>query len=291
MDIVTDGFLPVALAIIMLSLGLGLTGADFARVARQPKDFLIGAVSQIVLLPAIALLLVTIWPIAPEMAVGVMIVAAAPGGPASNILTAFARGDVALSISLTAVISLISVVTVPFVLALSYAHFMGEAAGSDFSVVGTAIGIFVVVAVPVLAGMLVRRFAANTATRIEPTARRVSAALFVLVVVAALVQERDQIVTYLAQAGPVTLTLNLTMMLVAFAIARLVGAGPRQRIAITIECGLQNGTLAITAASVLFGGGLFVVPAASYSMIMFVTALLLVYGLRRKARAHGQFDR
>lgn len=288
MGIVTDGFLPLALAFIMFSLGLGLTGEDFARVARQPRDFLIGAASQIVLLPVVALVLVLVWPMPPEMAVGVMIVAAAPGGPASNILTAFARGDVALSISLTAIISLVSVLTVPVVIAFAYARFMGEAAGSDFSVVGTAIGIFVVVAVPVLAGMLVRRFAATGAARFEPKARMISTVLFVLVVIAALMQERENIVSYLGQAGLVMLALNLTMMALAYGIARLAGSGPRQQTAIVIECGLQNGTLAITAASILFGGGLFVVPAASYSMIMFVTALALVYLLRRASHSAGR---
>jgi BASS family bile acid:Na+ symporter len=214
-----------------------------------------------------------------------MIVAAAPGGPASNILTAFARGDVALSISLTAIISLFSVVTVPFVIGLAYSHFMGAETASDFSVLGTAVGIFVVVAVPVLCGMLVRRFASEFAIRSEPAARHISTVLFGLVVIAALVQERQNIIAYPAEAGPIMLTLNVTMMLVAYLVARLIGTGGKQQIAIIIECGLQNGTLAITAASVLFGGGLFVVPAASYSMIMFVTALMLVFCLRRMAPA------
>ncbi|MEM7442427.1 MAG: bile acid:sodium symporter family protein [Pseudomonadota bacterium] len=284
MSIVTDGILPLALAFIMFSLGLGLTAADFVRVARQPKDFLVGAASQIVLLPAVALLLVLIWPMPPEMAVGVMIVAAAPGGVVSNILTSFARGDVALSISLTAIISLVSVITVPIVIAVSYNLLMGEAAEGDLSVLSTAVGIFVVVAVPVLIGMAVRHFAAGAATRFEPSARAVSGVLFVLVVIGALVQERENILTYLGQAGLIMLALNVVMMLVAYGVAKVAGSARKQQIAIVIECGLQNGTLAITAATLLFGGGLFVVPAACYSMIMFVTSLLLVYVLRRRFR-------
>lgn len=285
MGIVTDGFLPLALAFIMFSLGLGLTAQDFVRVARQPRDFFIGALSQVVLLPLVALVIVLVWPMPPEMAVGVMIVAAAPGGATSNILTALARGDVALSISLTAIISLVSVVTVPIVIALAYTHLMGGDAAADFSVVGTALGIFVIVAVPVIAGMLVRRFATGAAVRFEPTARAIAVVLFILVVIAALIQERENIVSYLGQSGPVMLALNLIMMLLAYLMARLAHAGAKQQIAIVMECGLQNGTLAITAATILFGGGLFALPAASYSMIMFVTALLLVWVLRRTTRA------
>ncbi len=281
MGIIVDVVLPLALAFIMLALGLGLTFDDFARVARRPRDFAVGALSQIVVLPAVAFILASIWPMAPELALGLMIIAAAPGGVTSNILTAFARGDVALSISLTAVISLLSVITIPVIVVFSYGQFIGEQAGQDISVAGTAIGVFLIVAVPVLIGLSIRRFAESFALRAEPAARRVSAVLFVLVLAGAIYQERSNIVPYFAQAGLVTLVLNLLMMAIAYLLARMFATGPSQRIAIAIECGLQNGTLAIAVAVLLFGGGLAAVPAATYSLIMFVTALIYIALLRR----------
>ena len=281
MGFLVDVVLPLALAFIMLALGLGLTFDDFARVVRRPRDFAVGALSQIVVLPAVAFALASVWPMAPELALGLMIIAAAPGGVTSNILTAFARGDVALSISLTAVISLLSVVTIPVIVVFAYARFIGEQAGKDISVAGTALGVFLIVAVPVLIGLIVRRFAESFALRFEPAARKISSVLFVLVLAGAIYDQRANIVPYFAQAGLVTLVLNLLMMTIAWLLARMFATGPTQRIAIAIECGLQNGTLAIAVAVLLFGGGLATVPAATYSLIMFATALIYIAVLRR----------
>jgi BASS family bile acid:Na+ symporter len=280
MGVVTEIVLPLALAFIMFALGLGLTFDDFARVARQPRDFVIGAILQIVLLPVVAFALVSVWSLSPELALGVMIIAAAPGGVTSNILTAFARGDVALSISLTAVISLLSVVTIPLVVVFSYTQLIGGEAG-DVSVTATAVSVFVIVTVPVLIGLAVRRFAEGFAIRFNPIARQVSAVLFLIVLAGAIFQERANIVTYFAEAGLITLVLNLVMMGLAYFVARMFASGARQRITISIECGLQNGTLAIAVATLLFGGGQAVVPAATYSLIMFGTALVFIAFLRR----------
>ena len=281
MGFLVDVVLPLALAFIMLALGLGLTFDDFARVVRRPRDFAVGAVSQIVVLPVVAFALASAWPMAPELALGLMIIAAAPGGVTSNILTAFARGDVALSISLTAVISLLSVITIPIIVVFAYGQFIGEQTGKDISVAGTALGVFLIVAVPVLIGLIVRRFAESFALRFEPAARKISAVLFVLVLAGAIYDQRANIVPYFAQAGLVTLVLNLLMMTIAWLLARTFATGPTQRIAIAIECGLQNGTLAIAVAVLLFGGGLATVPAATYSLIMFATALIFIAVLRR----------
>ena len=270
----------MALAFIMLSLGLGLTFGDFARVATRPRDFLVGAVSQVVLLPAVAFVLVNLWPVPPEIALGVMIIAATPGGVTSNLLTALGRGDVALSISLTAVISLLSVVTIPLIVVFPHGHFVGGDAG-DISVTETAVSVFLIVALPVLVGLAIRCRAGRFALKVEPVARRVSTMLFVLVVAGAVWQERENAIDYMAQAGPVTLVLNVAMMALAYALARFLASGPRQRVAIAIECGLQNGTLAIAVATLLFGGGTVVVPAATYSLIMFATALIFLALLRR----------
>lgn len=285
MGIVTDVFLPLALAFIMFALGLGLTFDDFARVAKNPRDFVVGAVSQLILLPAVAFGLVSIWSLPPELALGVMIIAAAPGGVTSNILTAFGRGDVALSISLTAVISLLCVVTIPFIVVFAHGQFMGGDAVADVSVGKTAISVFAIVTVPVLIGLLVRRFAAGFAERSERMANRISTILFVIVLAGAIYQEKDNIVAYFTQAGLVTLALNVVMMVLAYLIARVFASGAKQRIAISIECGLQNGTLAIAVATLLFGGGLVAVPAATYSLIMFGTALIYIAILRRGSRA------
>ena len=284
MGIITDIVLPVALAFIMFALGLGLTFADFARVARQPRDFLIGVASQLILLPAVAWLLVSVWSLPPELALGVMIIAAAPGGVTSNILTALARGDVALSISLTAVISLVCVVTIPLIVVFAHDRLMDGSATGDVSVAKTAISVFVIVTVPVTIGLLVRHFAAGFSRRVEPAVRHISTVLFIIVLAGAIYQERANIVTYFAQAGLITMTLNVVMMVLAYCIARLFASGPRQRITISMECGLQNGTLAIAVAAILFGGGLVAVPAATYSLIMFATALIYVAIARRSVK-------
>jgi len=280
MNIVTDIFLPIALAFIMFALGLGLTGTDFLRVIKQPKDFFVGAISQIILLPVIAFVLVKIWPISPELAIGVMIIAAAPGGVTSNILTSFARGDVALSISLTAIISLLSVITVPFIIVTSLGLLGSENVSQNISLTSMAISIFLIVTVPVIIGMIFRRFASNTAINFEPIAKKISVVLFIIVLLGAILAEKDNIVSYFADAGLITFVLNVLMMVVAFYVAKLFGTGNAQKKCIAIECGLQNGTLAIFVGTTLFGGGAFVIPAATYSLIMFVTSLIFVFFVR-----------
>ena len=281
MGIITDIFLPLALAFIMFSLGLGLTGADFTRVAKQPKDFFVGLICQIILLPVVALILVKLWPISPELAIGVMIIAAAPGGVTSNILTSFARGDVALSISLTAIISLLSVVTVPFIIITSLGLLGSENISKDISLVSISISMFLIVVVPTLLGMLFRKFLSNAATKFESTAKKISVVLFVIVLLGAILAEKDNIVSYFTDAGLITLVLNVVMMILAFYVAQLFGTGSAQKKCISIECGLQNGTLAIFVGTTLFGGGAYVIPAATYSLIMFATSLIFIFFVRK----------
>ena len=281
MNIVTDIILPLALAFIMFALGLGLTGGDFLRVIRQPRDFFVGAISQIILLPVIAFILVKIWPIAPELAIGVMIIAAAPGGVTSNILTSFAKGDVALSISLTAIISLLSVITVPFIILTSLTLLEYPDLNLNISLTSMAISMFLIVTVPVIFGMMFRKFSSNVALKFEPIAKKISIVLFVIVLLGAIVAERENVISYFAQAGLITLALNVVMMIIAYYIAQLLASGIKQKKCITIECGLQNGTLAIFVATSIFGGGMYVIPAATYSLIMFATSLLFIYFARK----------
>ena len=281
MNVVTDVILPLALAFIMFALGLGLTGADFLRVIKQPRDFFVGTFSQIILLPIIAFILVKLWPISPELAIGVMIIAAAPGGVTSNILTSFAKGDVALSISLTAIISLLSVITVPFIILTSLTLIENSGLDLNISLTNMAISMFLIVTVPVIIGMIFRKFASNVAIKFESIAKKISAVLFVIVLLGAILAEKDNVVSYFAQAGLITLVLNVVMMIVAYYIAQLLASGTQQKKCITIECGLQNGTLAIFVATSIFGGGIYVIPAATYSLIMFATSLIFVYFVRK----------
>ena len=277
MGIITDIFLPLALAFIMFALGLGLTGADFLRVLKQPKDFLVGAISQIILLPIIAFILIKIWPISPELAIGIMIIAAAPGGVTSNILTSFAKGDVALSVSLTAIISLLSVITVPFIIITSLNLLDLNNVSQKISLTNMALSMFLIVTLPVILGMIIKKILSNFVLSFEPIAKKISIFLFVFVLIGAILAERNNVIAYFAQAGLITLVLNVVMMIVAFYVAQLLGSGIAQKKCIAIECGLQNGTLAIFVATTLFGGGVYLIPAATYSLIMFATSLIFVF--------------
>ena len=281
MNIVTDVILPLALAFIMFVLGLGLTGGDFLRVVKQPRDFFVGFFSQILILPIIAFVLVKIWPIAPELAIGVMIIAAAPGGVTSNLLTSFAKGDVALSISLTAIISLLCVLTIPFIVLTSVELFGVSGVDSNISLIGMSRDMFLIVTVPVILGMLLRKISYKIATKFETIAKKISIILFILVLLGAIAAERENVISYFAQAGLITLTLNVVMMVVAYYVAQLLVSGTKQKKCITIECGLQNGTLAIFVATSVFGGGMYVIPAATYSLIMFGTSLIFIYLVKK----------
>jgi len=281
MGIITEIFLPLSLAFIMFSLGLSLTIEDFSRVIKQPKDFLIGLICQIILLPIVAFLIVKIWPISPELAIGVIIISVAPGGVTSNILTFLSKGDVALSISLTAIVSLLSVITVPYVL-ISSIYLLGyDSLIKDISLLSMAIQMFLIVAIPTLIGMILRKFLTNFAIKFSNITNKISIFLFVFVLVGAIVSEKDNIIEYFAEAGLVTLFLNILMMILAFYIASFFGSAPPQKKAISIECGLQNGTLAIFIGTTLFNGGAYIIPAATYSIIMFITSLIFIFFVRK----------
>ena len=282
MNFVTDVILPLALAFIMFTLGLGLSISDFSSVFKKPKNFLVGLVSQLIFLPIVGLILVIIWPLPIEIAIGVMLIAAAPGGVTSNILTFFARGDVALSVSLTAVMSLLSAVSVPIVLAISIGLIGNSSLPESISLTGIALSMFLIVTLPVLLGMGVRSFLNSLTLKIEKSARFISTLLFVLVLLGAILAERENVVSYFAQTGLVVLTLNILMMLIAFYWSGIFGTGISQKKAIAIECGLQNGTLAIFVGTTVFGGGLYIIPAATYSLIMYLTSLLFIYFIKNR---------
>ena len=277
MNIVTDVVLPIALAFIMFSLGLGLSISDFTRIFLKPKEFFVGFISQLILLPIVALILVYIWPLSPEIAIGVMILAAAPGGATSNILTSFAKGDVALSISLTAVISILSVITIPLILGISLSILGTNLSSEGISLIDIALKMFLIVTIPVLIGMLLK----NIFSSFENLAKKISTFLFFLVLLGAVLAERENVVAYFAEAGLITLVLNIVMMLLAYYLSKSFISDISQQKAITLECGLQNGTLAIVVANVFFDGGSYLIPAATYSLIMYATSLPYIYYLRR----------
>jgi len=279
MEIVTK-IAPIALALIMLGLGLGLSTRDFLRVINNPKDFTVGIICQLILLPIIAYVLLLILRLPVELALGLMIIAAAPGGVTSNVLTKFANGDVALSISLTAVGSLISIFSVPFIV-FSSAKLLGVTdLSSDITMTGIALKMALVVTVPVILGMIIRRFAENFISSNINIVNRITGILFIVVFAAIWIEERENIISYLSQAGLAVLILNVVMMTLAFYIAKGFATGIPQRKCISLECGLQNGTLAVFVATQIFNDVAYMVPTASYALIMYITGFIFIYILK-----------
>ena len=279
MEIVTK-IAPICLALIMLGLGLGLSIKDFTRILRVPKDFFVGFFSQLVILPIVALGIALILNLPAPIAVGLMIIAAAPGGVTSNVLTKFANGDVALSISLTAVVSLISIVSVPFVVITS-ADILGVAISSDISMTGIALKMALVVTVPVVIGMTIRGFAENFISSKINIINKITGWLFVIVFAAIWIEEKDNILTYLAEAGLAVLILNIVMMTLAYFVAKKFVSGIAQQKCIALECGLQNGTLAVFVATLMFDDIAYMIPTAAYALIMYITGFIFIYILRK----------
>ena len=271
---------PVCLAIIMFGLGLGLTIADFIRVIKIPKNFFVGFLCQVIVLPIIAFLLIQIISLPIELAMGVMIIAAAPGGVTSNILTKFANGDVALSVSLTAIVSLLSIFTVPLII-FNSAEFLGVEITNQISMLNIAIKMFFVVTVPVILGMTVRSLMTDFIVSKTLLIQRISVILFLIVFIAIWVEEWDRIVSFITRAGLVTFILNMTMIFVGYFVAKFFISGVAQRKCISLECGLQNGTLAVVVTTQLFNDIVFMVPTAAYALIMFTTSIFFVLIVRK----------
>ena len=281
MEIVTK-IAPIALALIMLGLGLGLTIKDFKRVLTTPKDFLVGIICQLILLPIIAYLIILVLRLPIDIALGLMIIASAPGGVTSNVLTKFANGDVALSISLTAVGSLISIISVPFIVFTSADLLNVTEMSKEITMTGIAIKMALVVTVPVIFGMIIRSFADNFISSNLKMINKITELLFIIVFIAVWVEERENIFSYLAQAGTAVLALNIIMMILAFYIAKFFVSEIPQKKCISLECGLQNGTLAVFVATQIFDDVAYVVPTAAYALIMYITGFIFNYILRDK---------
>ncbi len=271
---------PICLAIIMFGLGLGLTFSDFRRVLKNSRDFFVGFISQVILLPIIAFFLIQIISLPMEIAMGVMIIAAAPGGVTSNILTKFANGDVALSISLTAIVSLLSIFIVPLIV-FNSADFLGIEITREISMINIATKMFFVVTVPVIFGMIVRSLMTDFIVSQTLIIQRLSVTLFLVVFISIWIEEWDRIISFITRAGLIAFILNMTMIFVGYYVAKFFASGVAQRKCISLECGLQNGTLAIVVATQLFDDIVFMVPTAAYALIMFTTSIFFVLIVRK----------
>ena len=271
---------PVCLAIIMFGLGLGLTISDFTRVVKNPRDFFVGFICQVILLPIIAFLLIQIISLPIEIAMGVMIIAAAPGGVTSNILTKFAGGDVALSVSLTAIVSLLSVLIVPLIV-FNSANFLGVEITKEISMLNIAMKMFFVVTVPVIFGMIVRSLMTDFIVSKTLIIQRLSVILFLVVFISIWIEEWDKIVSFITRAGLAAFILNMTMIFVGYYVAKFFTSGVAQRKCISLECGLQNGTLAVVVATQLFNDIVYMVPTAAYALVMFTTSIFFVLIVRK----------
>lgn len=285
MDFLINVVLPLSLAIIMLSLGIGLTLADFKRVFTRLRAFTIGAVAQVVLLPVAAYVIATAFGLPPEFAVGFMLLSFCPGGVTSNMITKLAKGDVALSVSLTAVISLLSILTVPFLAAWSVAHFLGDAA-PEVNIGSLALAVFLITTLPVAIGVTIRHRAPDFASRIDQPLSTLATILFVIIVIAALAGNWDLFVTNVARLGPALITLNILLLLVGLALGAFAGLGWPERKTISVETGIQNTTLGLTLAALITGQSegfsTIALPAAVYSITMYLCAAPFVAWYRSR---------
>lgn len=285
MDQTSTLILAISLIIIMLGMGLSLVFADFRRVFLYPKAVVIGLLNQLVLLPLIAFGVTMAFPTRPEIAVGLMILAACPGGPTSNLIAHLAKADTALSVSLTALSSFITLITIPFIVNFSLTHFLEAGEVIKLDVVDTIVQILVIVIIPVTIGMFIRRYKEGFAMKMEKPVRIASGIVLLLVIVGLVIKEKDNMASYLEEAGLVALVLNVVTMIVGYLTARMFNINKKMARSISIESGIQNGTLAITIAVVLLGSTEYAITAAVYSLIMFASGGVVIYAGTRGMRS------
>lgn len=286
MNIIVDVLLPLSLAFIMFSLGLGLTLDDFRRVAQQPGAFAVGATGQLLVLPLVAMGLAMGFGLSPELSVGLMVLAFSPGGVSSNIMTKFARGDMALSISLTAVVSVLSIVTIPFLVTAATRFFMGADA-PPISVAGLGLSVFALVTVPVALGMAIRGFREELAGTLERFAGPLANLLFVVMVIGAVASEWQTLVDNVPTLGPAVVLLNAVMLAIGYGSGQLFSLGRDRSATIAVEVGIQNATLGITIGSLLAPGAegmaIYSLPSGVYGILMYAISLPMILWLRSGA--------
>jgi BASS family bile acid:Na+ symporter len=278
-NLFTSFLLPLALAIVMLGMGLSLVPEDFKRITRDPKAVVVGTVCQVLLLPLIGTLITMVVPMQPEIAVGLIVLAVCPGGPSSNIMTYLAKGDVALSVTLTAVSSIVTVFTIPLITNLALQYFLGESTEIALPIGTTTLQIFLITLLPTAIGMAIRYQFPGTARRLEKQMSRLAAGLLALVIVLLLVKEGSKLPGFLVQVGVGVLLLNLMATLAGFLAGKVFRLPLAQQICIAIEVGIQNGTLAIAITAGLLKNPDMAVPAAIYSLLMYITGFgAILYG-------------
>ncbi len=284
-NFLTDLFLPISLAIIMLGMGLSLTPIDFKRVILFPKAAAIGFINQIILLPLVGFILVWLFGLNNlELAVGIMVLAACPGGPTSNLISHISKGDTALSISLTAISSLVAVITIPLIINFSLAFFLQHGTYVPLPVFDTIIRLTLVTLLPVSIGMLIRGRAKQFAYRMNKPVKVVSGILLFVIIFGAIMSNRDIFVSSFRDVGPIALSLNLVMLFIGYLTARIFRLNITQSITISIESGIQNGTLGIMIASTLLFNDVMAISPAIYSLIMFVTAGFIIAWMNLRFR-------
>jgi len=285
--ILSSVILPIALVIIMLSMGLTLVKDDFLRIAKYPKAALIGFTNQLLLLPIIGFGLANVFPLSPELAVGVMILAACPGGVTSNLVTHLSKGDVALSISLTSITSLITVFTVPLITAFSLDYFMndGNSQTIELPLLRTILQIMVITIIPVSIGMVINHYRPEFSKRMEKPLRIFSMVVFASAIIGITIANQDKIFPSLQSLAAVTLTLNIITMALGIIAARWFRLNLKETISITFESGIQNGTLAIVIATTILERMDMALPAAVYSLLMFFTGGLLMWFFDRQRKS------
>lgn len=288
MDRISTMILAVSLIIIMLGMGLSLVIDDFKRIIIYPKAIFVGLINQLIILPLIGFTIALIFPLKPEIAIGIMILAACPGGPTSNLITHLAKGDTALSVTLTALSSFVTILTIPFIVNFALTHFLEEGQMIRLDVVETIIRIFVIIVIPISIGMIIRRFKEGFALKMAKPVRKASGIVIALVIIGIVIKERENIIPYFQQAGIVALLLNIATMTVGYYSSKLFNIKYKRAISISIESGIQNGTLAITIAVVLLGNTEFAITPAIYSLLMFFTGGAVIYlGIKRSKATNG----
>ncbi|MGJ4751781.1 bile acid:sodium symporter family protein [Leptospira kmetyi] len=280
-NLLTTVFLPIALGIIMLGMGMTLTIDDFKRIFVLPKAVITGLTLQLLLLPVTGWLIASVSGLPGELAVGLMLLAICPGGATSNLITHLAKGDVALSITLTAITSCVTVISIPFLLNVSMHHFLGAGQMIELNIPQTILQIFLITVLPVALGMFLNAKKPELSQRFEKTVKILSGVFLVLIIAGAIVRERQNIIPYFIKVGPASLALNLITMTLGFLGATLMKVTQSQRTSITIEVGIQNGTLGITIASTILNNPAMAIPSAIYSLIMFATGAIFSLWMHR----------
>ncbi len=284
-SILSSVFLPLALAIIMFGLGLSLSLQDFKRILNHPKAMIIGSVTQLILLPALGFLIASLMlNDRPELAIGLIILAMCPGGPTSNLLTHLGSGDTALCISLTAISSIVKIFTIPLMVNIAIQKYMGTTSALQLDVLSSILKIITITLIPAGIGMFIKSKAPAFAEKSQKPVKIMSAVFLVLIIAAAILKEKEHIVEFFSVAGPAALLLNLSGMVVGYFIPQLFKLPVSQQVTISIETSIQNGTLAIAIASspLMLNNSTMAIPAAVYSIIMFITAGIFISFLKRK---------